>query len=304
MDILPKKKTYQDGEPCDHKGCLNHRTHPCEGCGRIGGFPIVKTRPTLFKSEMVNAIKNTAVGVPRSLDPSLPFKSQTRRLRGLEKINKNPDAWKNIGYETIKSKATFLPESGRILDIVPPLGVAGDLLYVREGWRYADKLVDGFDRAKGGENYIQFRADGWVYKIQLEPGKEPTGVTPISWNEIEGEQMFTKSDDWRKWKPSIHMFKYMSRFLLEIKEVRVERLQDITNEDAIAEGVELHRLTKEVHPNTKYWVNYHPQFESGFNHPRDSFFSLWDNINLKSGFGWLMNPYVFVYEFMVKEANI
>ena len=28
---------YKSGEPCKHKGCLNHRTHPCEGCGRVGG---------------------------------------------------------------------------------------------------------------------------------------------------------------------------------------------------------------------------------------------------------------------------
>lgn len=28
---------YKDGEPCTHPGCLNHVTHPCEGCGRIAG---------------------------------------------------------------------------------------------------------------------------------------------------------------------------------------------------------------------------------------------------------------------------
>lgn len=30
-------RELRDGEPCDHKGCLNHMSHPCEGCGRIGG---------------------------------------------------------------------------------------------------------------------------------------------------------------------------------------------------------------------------------------------------------------------------
>jgi DNA-directed RNA polymerase subunit RPC12/RpoP len=29
---------YKDGQPCDHPGCLNHITHPCESCGRIGGI--------------------------------------------------------------------------------------------------------------------------------------------------------------------------------------------------------------------------------------------------------------------------
>jgi len=32
---------YDDGQPCDHKGCLSHITHPCEGCGRIGGRGII-----------------------------------------------------------------------------------------------------------------------------------------------------------------------------------------------------------------------------------------------------------------------
>ena len=34
---LPSRLGLRDGEPCSHVGCLNHRTHPCEGCGRIGG---------------------------------------------------------------------------------------------------------------------------------------------------------------------------------------------------------------------------------------------------------------------------
>ena len=32
---------YQDRQPCDHPGCLNHITHPCEGCGRVAGHGIV-----------------------------------------------------------------------------------------------------------------------------------------------------------------------------------------------------------------------------------------------------------------------
>lgn len=31
-------RTLKDGEPCRHVGCLNHRSHPCEGCGRVGGI--------------------------------------------------------------------------------------------------------------------------------------------------------------------------------------------------------------------------------------------------------------------------
>lgn len=42
--ILSKRRSkdhqYRDGEPCSHPGCLNHVTHPCEGCGRVGGRSI------------------------------------------------------------------------------------------------------------------------------------------------------------------------------------------------------------------------------------------------------------------------
>jgi hypothetical protein len=37
---------YDNGQPCEHKGCLNHITHPCEGCGRIGGQGIVYEEET------------------------------------------------------------------------------------------------------------------------------------------------------------------------------------------------------------------------------------------------------------------
>ncbi len=36
-----KKIKYNDGEPCMHKGCLSHLSHPCEGCGRINGKGVV-----------------------------------------------------------------------------------------------------------------------------------------------------------------------------------------------------------------------------------------------------------------------
>ena len=38
--LLVKRKKIPDGEPCDHPGCLSHISHPCEGCGRIGGFSL------------------------------------------------------------------------------------------------------------------------------------------------------------------------------------------------------------------------------------------------------------------------
>lgn len=38
-------RRFKDGEPCKHPGCLFHRSHPCEGCGRIGGYPVAASGP-------------------------------------------------------------------------------------------------------------------------------------------------------------------------------------------------------------------------------------------------------------------
>jgi len=82
-------------------------------------------------------------------------------------------------------------------------------------------------------------------------------------------------------KPSIYMPRWASRITLEITGVRVERIQDITEEDAKAEGCEIgHGLTDDS-----------PFFA------REAFQKLWDSINAKRGYGWNENPWVFVISF-------
>lgn len=74
-----------------------------------------------------------------------------------------------------------------------------------------------------------------------------------------------------KWRSPIHMSRWASRLTLEITDVRVERVQDISDEDAFAEG------TKSV----------------------NDYRELWDSLNQKRGFGWLANPWVFAITFKV-----
>ena len=94
-----------------------------------------------------------------------------------------------------------------------------------------------------------------------------------------------------RWKPSIHMPKAAARIWLEITNVRVERLQDISNRDAMREGVE--SIDHGVH-----WRNYVKDEISCFIHPRHSFESLWKSINGSNwNRDWSLNPFVWVVEF-------
>lgn len=93
-----------------------------------------------------------------------------------------------------------------------------------------------------------------------------------------------------KWKPSIHMPKEACRIFLKIKSIRVERLQDISEEDAIAEGI----VFKNHSEAGIVYKNYLKE-NAFFFYPVKSFCSLWESINGDKS--WDKNPFVWVYEF-------
>lgn len=95
-----------------------------------------------------------------------------------------------------------------------------------------------------------------------------------------------------KWKPSIFMPKALARIWLEIVAVRVERLQDISEDDAKAEGIEMHFSPS--YPSTEWWKNYHGD-DIAFASPLTSYSSLWESINGKGS--WDLNPWVWAYTF-------
>lgn len=97
-----------------------------------------------------------------------------------------------------------------------------------------------------------------------------------------------------KWKPSIHMPRWASRITLEITEVRVERLQEISKDDAIAEGVRVLPLQETTDPSAWY------ESAPGMNQSRSAeecYRKLWDSINADRGFGWDTNPWVWAISF-------
>lgn len=137
----------------------------------------------------------------------------------------------------------------------------GDRLWVRETWQ----IIDGCD---GPEDNPVYRADG--------------------------ELSYTDDEPFR-WRPSIFMPRWASRIALEITAVRVERLQEITEEDARAEGI--------IDGGCLNCGEHEP---CGCNNPqpdaRDSFVWLWDSINGKTC-PWSSNPWVWVISFKKQEAD-
>jgi len=142
------------------------------------------------------------------------------------------------------------------------LGVPGDLLYVRETWR-----CEG--HGEHGQFTIRYRAD----------------------NETNGVKVVYEYSYMDKWRPSIHMPKWAARTWLRVTGVRVERVQDITEEDCIAEGII--SLTP---PGYRYKVD-GKVFSTG----RLAFAALWDSIYDKRGLGWDVNPWVWVTSYEVIE---
>lgn len=94
-------------------------------------------------------------------------------------------------------------------------------------------------------------------------------------------------DDVKTWKPSIFMPRWASRIALEVEGVRVERVQDIPCADIFREGVEC-----SMHRNVGIDGLHMDQCAC-----RELFVKLWDSINGPRGFGWSVNPWVWVISF-------
>lgn len=96
---------------------------------------------------------------------------------------------------------------------------------------------------------------------------------------------------WKK-KPSIHMPRWACRIILEIIGLREEHIQDISREDALAEGVENYNLEFDGRVYKAVGLSL-----------RTRFHALWDSINKKRGYGWVANPIVKVIEFRLENHN-
>jgi hypothetical protein len=211
---------------------------------------MMKEKPILFSGPMVNAIL-------------AGNKTVTRRVvkRGLDP----GDIVHNIKPYQGEWIASGVTDTGCgfIGDVIPPCD-PGDLLWVRETWAHYQTVnivrrPDGRSFGEISDGRAGYKADGFDSiedfraHIRLMHGSDLEAL------EINGD----------RWRPSIFMPRWASRINLEVVDVRAERLHEITDADAQAEGVD----------------------------GRYQFAALWDSLNAKRGYGWAVNPWVYRIEF-------
>jgi hypothetical protein len=214
--------------------------------GKVGE---VKEYPILFSGPMVRAI----------LDGS---KTMTRRV--------------------VKMPADMLPNPSLFL-IDPGGTIFGPGPYIKT-WRSEDGADIMNERIRCHYGYPGDRLwvrETWATSKSLDHVK-PSDLAPGAPIEYAADRCLTisggKLPDRGKWRPSIFMPPWASRITLEITGTRVERLQKISEEDALAEGIE-------------------PGDSGVEGWGRFCYRKLWNSMNEKRGYGWDVNPWVWVVGF-------
>jgi hypothetical protein len=210
-------------------------------------------------------------------------------------------------------------QTRRILKPQPTVNSAGLLVWERKGW-----WVQGDPSSVAIAQRIHRNDRLWV--------KETHGIVPrTAYRMSEGVQQTLRPNDdhdaavyregWERsqpgrWRPSIHMPRWASRLTLTVTEVRVERLQDCSEADALAEGVPSDddyagSFAKEYCHHCG-GSGLHGAFGAGYGvtevdcaqceTPQLRYRNLWDHINGEGS--WDQNPWVAAYTFTVQHGNI
>ncbi len=226
---------------------------------------MMRERPILFSASMIRAILDGSKTQTRRIAPVLTFDINTHdgcEVTWALKFS-NPTRRNTGGHACLSSYSGGVFTAEQAARIVASQfcrhGAPGDRLWVREAWsivpRTAYALSDG------------------VPQIDSPDADHDAAIFRAS---------FDRSQGGIRWRPSIHMPRWASRITLAITGVRLERLQDISEADALAEGVN-------VHPD------HHGKPRDSIYSPVQAYRDLWDQIN---GAGaWAANPWTWAIEF-------
>ena len=221
----------------------------------------MKERPILFSGEMVRAIlagtktvTRRVVRIPEIVRAERDELNTDECLADYTIIQQRDDG-------QWRAWMTEYPDEGSVA-LACPYGVPGDRLWVRETWRVGE--IGGIHGTATSKEDVHYRAD------LDEPPADGC------------------------WRPSIFMTRWAARILLEVVSVRVERLQEISEEDAKREGVAGYDPEPADEGGTFFsWrgVSTAPSVRAHFMH-------LWEKLNGKRpGCSWSDNPFVWRVEF-------
>lgn len=230
-------------------------------------------RPILFSGPMVRAILEGRKTQTRRI---LKLANRLPEYIGPRGCTDDPSCW---GWSDDDRGDHWLVKRGEsdkgCLDWSDWAGAyqVGDSLWVRESWNMSSL---GWNRPQAGLGKLHYRATD------------------------EGQW----KNYWGAWRPSIRMPRWASRLTLTVTDVRVQRLQDISEDDAWAEGC--------VKGDPDHVGGFFPAEEPdpsgighrGWDNARDWFADLWDGLNEARGYGWDANPWVCAVTFTAHQRNI
>lgn len=236
-----------------------------------------KARPILMSGLMVKAILEGRKTQTRRIVKPQPQESFSqdygpdgeptkRRCYGWVWVPRDDGPWYSVNHPPILNAC--------------PYGKLDDRLWVRETWR-CNHIGGMRIEYKAGGACLEF--EDWPDDV-APPYIKPDAPSQIkrTTQQLAGEKI---PDAWR---PSIHMPRWASRLTLRVESVQVERLQEITEEDADREGC--HADDFRPDPNTEYASS------------REVFAALWDKLNAnRPGCSWADSPWVWVVSFSKVE---
>jgi hypothetical protein len=238
-------------------------------------------RPILFSAPMIRALLED-------------HKFQTRRIINFAGIEKVVDFVKVATdmegrpvYEMKDASGEHIarPAGKGLVDYhFSPRFAVGDRLWVRETWRSHSWYADCVEIAYAAQRGLV----GW--SEQHEQIKYPNG------DRNAFKFYAPKGPDF--WRPSLFMPRWASRLTLIVTDVRVERLQDISEEDALAEGAD-------ISPDHRSQITDGPMVKVGpgtYMSPIAWYHRLWNAINGENA--WQANPWVVAVAFEVLKQNI
>lgn len=239
-----------------------------------------KEHPILFSQSMVRAILEG-------------HKTQTRRVLTPRNTLLNGGPW----YRGIWEEMDFTFD-GKLPFVDPgpsPAGNSGPYLHVRrpsEGSvQRVYPRVQVRDLLWGRETWHTDQPDLELARSEHEDVMSPSPIFYRADRDNRGSGC--------RWRPGIHMPRWASRLILDVWEIKIQRVQDISEIDATAEGL----VPSDWNPPRGFlpmWTVFEGEGPVGkwFRTPRDAFRALWDSINgKKEGRSWDDNPWVLAYTF-------